>query len=306
EITVSNPHPTRDITVDVVDNGVLFGQVTVPAGSDSIPVNYSVDGDAAGGVNIASASYSLPTGGDSVDSAPVPYSFGSAVVTLVGNSADVLDNQLIDGIVSGSPIDEQVTAGADGTYSGIWGYPTTVGPFACGTTHTVDNTASVNATDSDSSDSAMVNAVINVAACDGGDGGYTLTPGYWKTHSMAHNDGRHYDDTWDAIGDAGENEDYFDPAYTWIEIMWVNDGGNAYVKLSRAYIAATLNGLNGADTTAVDAELAWAADWLANNTVDGVGSLKGKAKKAAQEAVEVAGTLDDYNNGIIGPGHGNF
>ena len=78
------------------------------------------------------------------------------------------------------------------------------------------------------------------------------------------------------------------------------------MKLSRAYIAATLNGLNGADTTAVDAELAWAADWLANNTVDGVGSLKGKAKKAAQEAVEVAGTLDDYNNGIIGPGHGNF
>jgi hypothetical protein len=132
-----------------------------------------------------------------------------------------------------------------------------------------------------------------------GDSGCTLTPGYWKTHSKY--GPAPYDATWNDM----EDDSFFQSGQTYYDVLWTPPkGGNAYYILAHAYIATHLNQLNGADfTDALDAFNS--ATYLFNNyTPDYVGGLKGKnGKKERQEWIELAEILDDYNNGIIGPGH---
>ena len=76
-------------------------------------------------------------------------------------------------------------------------------------------------------------------------------------------------------------------------------GGNAYVNLAHQYMAARLNVLAGASTTPqVDAALAWATTFFSTYTPS---STLTKAVK--NQALAYAALLDDYNNGVIGPGH---
>ena len=75
--------------------------------------------------------------------------------------------------------------------------------------------------------------------------------------------------------------------------------GNAYYILAHQYMAARLNLLAGAASTAqVDAALAWATTFFSTYTPS---SSLSKAVK--DQAIAYAGLLDDYNNGRIGPGH---
>ncbi len=78
--------------------------------------------------------------------------------------------------------------------------------------------------------------------------------------------------------------------------------GNAYYILAHAYIAALLNIEAGADTTAaVDAALAYAAGFFtANNPTTTL------TKAQRNTAIANAKILDDYNNGLTGPGHCDF
>ena len=68
-----------------------------------------------------------------------------------------------------------------------------------------------------------------------------------------------------------------------------------FVILSHQWIAASLNVAAGTDPSAVSAELA-EAEALLNTCVN-----PGTPDPA--RAIELAGILDDYNNGVIGPGH---
>ena len=78
-------------------------------------------------------------------------------------------------------------------------------------------------------------------------------------------------------------------------------GGDAYYILAHQYIAAYLNQLNGADTSAISTELNTAGTLLSDNNP---GTLTGRGKLALRQTfVNLAGILDNYNNGIIGPGH---
>ena len=179
----------------------------------------------------------------------------------------------------------------DGTYTKSWYYSRVIGPyFVCGE-YKADNTVSFTTEDTmtTGSDSVQINVSVPCA------GGCTLTPGYWKTHSKY--GPAPYDDTWALLG---EDTVFFLSGQTYYEVLWTPPaGGNAYYILAHAYIAAKLNILNGASSTPeVDMALSWAENFFTSYAPDDKLS-----KSLRKEAVKLAGLLDDYNNGYIGPGH---
>ena len=130
--------------------------------------------------------------------------------------------------------------------------------------------------------------------------GCTLTQGYWKTHS--HRGPAPFDDTWNDVGGA---DAIFLHGLTYYNVLWTSPSqGNAWYILAHQYIAAILNEAAGADTSDITDEL---ADALALLTAWSPTSLTSKATGAAatarSEALELAGDLDDWNNGVTGPGH---
>ena len=132
-------------------------------------------------------------------------------------------------------------------------------------------------------------------------GGCTLTPGYWKTHSEF--GPAPYDDTWAQLPN-GASTTFFFSEKSYYQVLWTAPRGNAYYILAHAYIAAKLNKLNGADFTAAQAAFTAATVLFSNpiNTPAYIGSLKGN-NPVRQQFISLAGILDNYNNGIIGPGH---
>lgn len=132
------------------------------------------------------------------------------------------------------------------------------------------------------------------------DEGCTLTPGYWKTHADPTE--KKFDETWLLVG--GPDAPFFISGQTWIQVLNEDhSGGNAYYILAFQWIAAQLNQLAGATISgAAAAAFADAEDLLAVNTPSGIGALSGD-DPLRQEFISLAGTLDDYNNGVIGPGH---
>jgi hypothetical protein len=120
------------------------------------------------------------------------------------------------------------------------------------------------------------------------DEGCTYTQGYWKNHP----------DDWPAE---------FPGIYTEAEAMELLQmkpkGGNAYIILAHQYIAAALNVGNGASIPD-DVFAAWlvANDLLDDYKAEGDIDKKDEPEDRAW-AIDLAGLLDDYNNGYIGPGH---
>jgi hypothetical protein len=118
----------------------------------------------------------------------------------------------------------------------------------------------------------------------------TFTQGYWKTHQ----------ELWDAAGEkVVTNSDlFFNSGKTYSQLYTLSAaGGNSYVKLAHQYIAAVLN-LNGGSDAVIDAAVAQANALFAGHAA---GSTF--IKDAAWNAL--ATTLDNYNNGVTGPGHCN-
>ena len=128
--------------------------------------------------------------------------------------------------------------------------------------------------------------------------GCTRTIGYWKTHSS--NGPAPYDPTWALIG---ENTPFFLSGKTYYEAIWTSPQGNAYYILAPQYIGAELNQLAGAAIPpAVLNAFNTATSLLSTYTPAQVGAMRGNNPVRAQ-FVSIAGILDDYNNGITGPGH---
>jgi hypothetical protein len=178
-------------------------------------------------------------------------------------------------------------------------YSMYVGPFytgdqyKCGGWYEFINTAcfETNDTGTEGCDSWTVSWIIPCPGC-------TLTPGYWKTHSKY--GPAPYDETWALIG---EDTIFFKSGKTYYQALWTTPaGGNAYYILAHAYIAAELNFLNGADSTAVQTVFDAVKVLLQTYTPAQVGAWKGNNTKRAL-FLTYAKILDDYNNGKIGPGH---
>jgi hypothetical protein len=127
-------------------------------------------------------------------------------------------------------------------------------------------------------------------------GGCTLTFGYWKTHSKY--GPAPYDDLWAFIG---EDTPFFLSGKSWYQVLWNSPkGGNAYYILAHQYIAATLNTLNKTSSTQqVNEALAWAKESFFNNYTPSLNLTS----NVRNQALFYADLLDQYNNGLIGPGH---
>jgi hypothetical protein len=173
----------------------------------------------------------------------------------------------------------------------VFEYPREIGPFdACGD-YTVDNTASFVTNDTGATGSSPWTVNVHVPCA----GGCTLTPGYWKTHSSF--GPAPYDDTWAQIG---ENTPFFLSGKSYYNVLWTAPQGNAYYILAHAYIAAQLNQLNGADFSAAQSAFNQATVLFQVYTPAQVAAMRGSARNTW---INLATILDNYNNGLIGPGH---
>ncbi len=137
--------------------------------------------------------------------------------------------------------------------------------------------------------------------CDDG-GGCTVTPGYWKTRSKY--GPAPYDDTWTSIGSGvGSDTPFFLSGDSYFDVLWtVPKGGNAYYILAHAFIAAELNVAAEASMPA-DVESAWYQAKEYFGKYEPEDQEIGKKGFLRPEMIMLAEILDDYNNGITGPGH---
>jgi hypothetical protein len=285
EITVYNPHPTSSMTVSLADtlpgatNLVLdcSGTLTVDPLSEEY-CTYSADlPDGSSRINTATATLN---GIDFTGTANV--TFGDPTVE-IDECIDVTDDNV--GFLGTVCADD-----APVTFP----YSLYIGPYyVCGSFQHINTGSFVtNDTDTPGSDGWTVNIDVPCVGC-------TLTPGYWKTHSSY--GPAPYDDTWVGLG---EDAPFFLSGQSNYEVLWTSPRGNAYYILARAYIAAKLNVMNGADPTAAQAALDEAIVLLQTYTPDEVAAMKGKnGKETRNQFISLAGILDDYNNGYIGPGH---
>jgi len=211
--------------------------------------------------------------------------FGSATVNEVDECIDISDTYTgsLGTICYGDGVPKTF-------FYGHW-----IGPYEVCGDYTVVNTASfvTNDTGITGADSWTVAVSIPCSGC-------TLSPGYWKTHSEY--GPAPYDDTWAILPD-GADTPFFLSGQSYYEVLWnTSQGGNAYYILAKAYIAAELNFLNGADPTAAQAAFNVATVLFQTYTPAQVAALKGKSP-VRRGFVYLAEILDNYNNGYIGPGH---
>jgi hypothetical protein len=120
------------------------------------------------------------------------------------------------------------------------------------------------------------------------DEGCTFTQGYWKNHNaVATRPSQKID--W-PITESTEL-----CGKTWLSILKTPVKGDKWFILAHQWIAAKLNVANGAAIAAISAELQEAQTLLEKCTLT--------EQSDKQLAMELADKLDDYNNGVIGPGH---
>lgn len=133
--------------------------------------------------------------------------------------------------------------------------------------------------------------------------GFTLTWGYWKTHSLK--GPAPYDNTWALLG---EDTTFFLSGKSYYEVLWTSvAGGNAYYQLAHQYIGAQLNVLNGAWMRA-DVQAAFDAATSLLGTYTPTQIMSFKKGTTEQKAIfaqfnSLAGILDAYNNGLMGTPH---
>jgi hypothetical protein len=307
-ITVDNPAPidaTINSVTDIVspaiaadvDCGVTF-PYTLAAGG-TLSCDYSADlPDNADRTNTATATlqnYDYDSDGNATASGTTDFSFtanvsfANATVTEIDECVDVNDTNVgFLGTVCAAD------APAKFNYS-LWfgAHPEADVILECGeNTHTNIADFVTNDTGTTGNDDHTVDAMVECFQ------GCTLTQGYWKTHSDR--GPAPYDDAWKNLGGLEEDTPFFSSGKTWYQVFWTAPAGNAYYILAHQYMAATLNILNGASsTTAVDQALIDAAA-LFNAQGPNDTTL---SRSERTQAIALAATLDQYNNGLIGPGH---
>jgi len=300
-ITITNPAPFDAIVTEVVDTAgsatplavscpdVTF-PVTVAAGT-SLACTYAGDlPDAEPAANVATAvlqntSYDVAGTGTATGTTPfagsVAMTFDGAPSAEYDTCVDITDD----------------TAGDLGTFC-LGDLPTTLtyaatwGPYeVCGEYQAV-NTVSFVTNDTEATGESSWTVVVTIPCGPN----CTLGHGYWKTHSEY--GPAKYEPRW-ALLPAGADQPFFGSGYSWLTIMQAPSAeGNAYIILGRQYAAAWLNGLRGANVSAVAGEIQRAAELLGQYPPDPA-EITGEVR---QEFIHLAGVLDDFNSGKVGPG----
>jgi hypothetical protein len=230
------------------------------------------------------------TGGRAVEA---PFSFSTASVTEIDECVDVNDTMA-------GPLGTLCAAASPKTFT----YSTTVGPYTeeqCGD-HVVDNKASFLTNDTGATGNASASVNVKVV-CEPPKNGCTRTPGYWKNHAGFKKQADVVSPLlpiW--LGTAGGVKSInVTTAALAVDLLdRANDSSNGINKLYSHLLAAKLNGASNASTTGVNATIAAADAFLANNN-----SLSWAGLSAAQQAQVLAwkDKLDSYNNGNEGTRH---
>jgi hypothetical protein len=282
---------TNDVHGTVTGTGDPGGNVTVTVGGVAAIVSGCASDGHAGTFSCNYDGHPATAADTTVD-ATATYADGTAsgstAVSFHGvvpaeNSVDILDSNLA------SPLAIHLD------HSETFNYTVHVSYATCGP-HTLDNTAIVM--DSVELARSSHSVHINVPCASG----CTLTQGYWKTHSKY--GPAPSDPAWNNITPSGPDTPFFLSGQTWYQVFKTSAAtGNAYYILAYQYMAARLNILDGASSTAaVNAALAWATTFFSTYTPAQIGALsKDSALRAT--AISNASTLDSYNNGATGPGH---
>jgi len=320
EITVINPSPYNDAIISGINDVIQSDNISVmPDCATEFPYTLpkavkNVDGtwsfstlsctystpldDASARTNIATVEVDETScvGGNSAEAA---VSFGEPT-TLVDDCVDVFD-QFTKGGIQGTAEQIGTVCLVDSPFEIIDLYELVFGSDICiGGTGDIEveleNVASLYGDNGliDESNLETPNIVIIyvTVACEGG---CTLTPGYWKTHSEFGS--APYDDNWAYLPN-GASTPFFLSGQTYYHVLWTAPAGNAYYILAHAYIAAQLNILNGADPTAVNSAMSSATAFFNAYTPSSTLSKSLRATVIANAVI-----LDNYNNGLIGPGH---
>lgn len=269
EITISNPAATTAKILSVTDivSGGFAMDVDCPGGLPQM---------LAGGDTLV-CTYATPSGGElpnadsrtntaTVVSEYVDGGTGTAPVVF-GSVPDSETDECVDVSDSLEGALGMVCVG-DPPAEFVFNYTYQVGPYyVCGD-HTVYNTATATAT---ANDSGATHSEFGPAP---------------------------YDDTWKLLP-GGASTYFFLSGKTWLGVFNTAPAGNTYYILAHQYMAARLNILNEATSTpAVDAALAGALLFFTAKKPSSSLSAGQKAQLLAW-----ATTLDQYNNGVIGPGH---
>jgi hypothetical protein len=267
------------------DCGVTFDYVLAPG--NSLVCSYSSSlPDASGRVNTATVTTTGLVGG------------GSATADIIFGDPTTLVDECITVSDDCNSTTEVCVADLDANDEYTSNYTCPVGPYNICGNYIYTNTAGFTTNDQGLTGSNSCDVLVEVP-CEGN--GCTLTPGYWKTHSQQ--GPAPYDDNWANLGPLEENTVFFLSGQTYYEVLWTQPQGNAYYILAHAYIAAELNQLNGASipTDVLDA-FNNATTLFSTYTPAQIGALRGNQPPRG-DFISYAETLDDYNNGITGPGH---
>lgn len=316
-VKIINTHPTVDgelLSVAVVINGTVDATVECP--SMFVPDAESVDSIVTNGELLCTFEATMPAGETATmmtatvvqqlydyasDGTPTAdgtreYS-GSNAITLGGSGSETDECiDITDVFDGGAPEDLGEFCAEDSPVSvPFTGLIEVTEESECA--FEVPNVASFVTNDTQSTGEDTVIVQVVRTDCDE-EVGCTRTQGYWKTHSIY--GPAPYDDTWAAIG---EDTGFFLSGQSYYEVMWTAPKGNAYYQLAHQYIAAVLNIEAGATApdevvdAIAEAELLFGV-W----TPAQIGALRGNAP-LRKDFLELAELLDDYNNGLIGPGH---
>lgn len=307
-ISVANGHPTRSAVILSVADAVGGTMADVDCNT-AFPATI-----APGGVLSCSYSADLPSGATRTNTATARlrnFSYAPDGTATVAGSTNFTGTATVSfSTATVSQVDECVDVDDDphgelgdlcaDAAPGTFEYSRYVGPFTapqgCGDQR-VRNVASFVTRDTGARGEDDWTIQVEVECPRG----CTLTPGYWKTHSRR--GPAPYDDTWALLGPAQENTVFFLSGKTWYQAFWTPPAGNAYYILAHAYMAVSLNGLNGASMPP-EVQQAWneATNLFQVWTPAQIAALKG-SQQPRKRFLELAGLLDMYNNGLIGPGH---
>ncbi|MGE5328961.1 MAG: hypothetical protein ACM3KR_05590 [Deltaproteobacteria bacterium] len=305
-IVVHNPAPFGAVINSISDLITGIGSVTVnctvsfpytlPAGGN-LNCTYTASlPDEATRTNTAAATlqnFIYDFAGTSVASGTTDFlgsasvSFAAAAVTEVDKCVTVID-------------DFAGTLGTICNMTKTFLYSRSIGPFSSCGDYAVTNTASfiTNDTGSTGSSSWTVNVHVPCAGC-------TLTIGYWKTHA--------------GFGPQSDMVTPLLPVYLGTpggsktilvsnNVIAVNilnqnvygEPSNGITKLYAQLLGAKLNAANGADDSAVSSIISAADAFLVTHNFT---NWVGLSKSEKQKVLGWVTILDNYNNGLIGPGH---